>query len=188
MYVCMYICMYACMYVGRQVGMQVCMQVCMYVCMYVCRALSSLSVLSSTRYHLIFQCSTSSTKSTFLGKSLYQVLHNLSTHCLLLVLIYRPLNYPRFPRRQGIGIFSSSRMGCLQDNSRSVHLYYIHYIYLNMEHIYMRIPVRKWSIDLKKKPFWSNLCKGTRLLEPNVATCTPLYGTLDEEKHNTICV
>jgi hypothetical protein len=79
-------------------------------------------------------------------------------------------------------------MGCLQDNSRSVHLYYIHYIYLNMEHIYMRIPVRKWSIDLKKKTFWSNLCKGTRLLEPNVATCTPLYGTLDEEKHNTICV
>ena len=57
-----------------------------------------------------------------------------------------------------------------------------------MEHIYMRIPVRKWSIDLKKKTFWSNLCKGTRLLEPNVATCTPLYGTLDEEKHNTICV
>ena len=136
------------MQVGRQVGryacMYVCTCVCMYVCMYVCRALSSLFVLSSTRFHLIFQRSTSSTKS------LYKVLNNLSTHCLLLALIHRPLNYPRFPRRQGIGIFSSSQMGCLQDHSRSVHLYYIHYVYLNMEHIYMRIPVRKWSIDLKK--------------------------------------
>ena len=55
-----------------------------------------------------------------------------------------------------------------------------------MEHIYMRIPVRKWSIDLKKNFLGSNSCKGTRLLEPNVAT--PLYGTLDDEKHNTICV
>jgi len=35
-----------------------------------CRALSSLSVLSSKRVHLIFQRPTSSTKSTFLGKSL----------------------------------------------------------------------------------------------------------------------
>ena len=53
-----------------------------------------------------------------------------------------------------------------------------------MEHIYMRIPVRKWSIDLKIFFFFlSNSCKGTRLLEPNVAT--PLYGTLDDEKHNT---
>ena len=52
-----------------------------------------------------------------------------------------------------------------------------------MEHIYMRIPVRKWSIDLKKNFLGSNSCKGTRLLEPNVAT--PLYGTLDDEKHNT---
>ena len=36
-----------------------------------------------------------------------------------------------------------------------------------MEHIYMRIPVGKWSIDLKNK---SNLCICTCLLEPNVAT------------------
>ena len=52
-----------------------------------------------------------------------------------------------------------------------------------MEHIYMRIPVRKWSIDLKIFFFLSNSCKGTRLLEPNVAT--PLHGTLDDEKQNT---
>jgi hypothetical protein len=31
--------------------------------------------------------------------------------------------------------------------------------------------------------FLSNSCKGTRLLEPNVAT--PLHGTLDDEKQNT---
>ena len=49
-----------------------------------------------------------------------------------------------------------------------------------MEHIYMRIPVRKWSIDLKKFFFF---VKFMRLLEPNIAT--PLYGTLDDEKHNT---
>jgi len=36
-----------------------------------------------------------------------------------------------------------------------------------MEHIYMRIPVGKWSIDLQKK---SNLCIGMCLLEPNVDT------------------
>ena len=53
-----------------------------------------------------------------------------------------------------------------------------------MEHIYMLIPVRKWSTDLKKKIFFCQIhSKGTRLLEPNVAT--PLYGTLDDEKHNT---
>jgi hypothetical protein len=37
--------------------------------------------------------------------------------CLLIALISLPLNDPRFPRRQGIGIFSSCRMGCLHDNS-----------------------------------------------------------------------
>jgi hypothetical protein len=37
-----------------------------------------------------------------------------------------------------------------------------------MKHIYIRIPERKWSIDLKK--LLSNSCIGTCLLKPNVAT------------------
>ena len=47
----------------------------------------------------------------------------------------------------------------------------LYIIDLIMEHIYMRITVGKWSIDLYKK--LSNLCIGTCLLEPivqNVAT------------------
>ena len=75
MYVYMYVCMYVCRQVGRYVGMHVGM----YVCMYVCRALSSLSVLSSTRFHLICQCSTSSTKSTFLGKSLLGIEQSINS-------------------------------------------------------------------------------------------------------------
>jgi hypothetical protein len=63
--------------------------------------------------------------------------------CLLLALISFPLNVPK---RQGIGIFSSSQMGknCLQDNSLCTFIF----IDLIMEHIYMRIPIGKWSIDL----------------------------------------
>jgi hypothetical protein len=57
-------------------------------------------------------------------------------------------------------------MGCLQDNTLWTFILYI--IDLIMEHIYMHIPVGKWSIDLQTK--MSNLCIGRRLLEPNVAT------------------
>ena len=89
-----------------------------------------------------------------------------SPYCLLLALISFPLNDPR---RQGIGIFFSIQMGCLQDNTLWTFILYI--IDLIMEHIYMHIPIGKWSIDLQKK--MSNLCTGRRLLEPNIAT--PLY-------------
>jgi hypothetical protein len=41
--------------------------------------------------------------------------------CSLLALISVPLNDPR---RQGIGIFSSSQMGCLQDNSLCTFILY----------------------------------------------------------------
>ena len=58
--------------------------------------------------------------------------------CLLLVLISLLLNDPR---RKGIGIFASSQMGCLQDNS--LYNYIIYIIDLIMEHINMRIPVGK---------------------------------------------
>ena len=101
---------------------------------------SSLYGLLSTKAHLIFQRSTSSTKSTFLGKSVWYALDYLSTildvifgdfqgldqippptkkkthtpRCLLLALISLKLNDPR---RQGIGIFTSSQMGILQNNS-----------------------------------------------------------------------
>ena len=47
-----------------------------------------------------------------------------------------------------------------------------------MEHIYMRIPVGKWSID----SFFSNLCIfiGTCLLEPNVATLLVVSNTIKQ--------
>ena len=74
---------------------------------------------------------------------------NLLSCCLLLALISLPLNDP-IPRRQNIGIFFRSQMCCLQDNSRSEHLYHI--IDLNMEHIdlhaYSSRKVEHW---LKKK-------------------------------------
>ena len=113
----------------------------MYVCM---QSVEQSLCLIIYKLHLIFQRSTSSTKSTFLGKSLLGIEQSINyfgcyvwktcrvqircprkkpSHCLLLTLIHRSLNYPMFPRRQGIGIFSSSRMGCLQDHSRSVHFY-----------------------------------------------------------------
>jgi hypothetical protein len=66
-----------------------------------------------------------------------------SPYCLLLALISFPLNDPR---RQGIGIFFGIQMGCLQDNTLWTFILYI--IVLIMEHIYMHIPVGKWSIDL----------------------------------------
>jgi hypothetical protein len=66
-----------------------------------------------------------------------------SPYCLLLALISFPLNDPR---RQGIGIFFSIQMGCLQDNTLWTFILYI--IDLIMEHIYMHIPVGTWSIDL----------------------------------------
>jgi len=49
-----------------------------------------------------------------------------------------------------------------------MYTYIIYIINLIIEHICMIIPVGKWCIDLYKK--LSNLCIGTCLLEPNVAT------------------
>jgi hypothetical protein len=88
-----------------------------------------------------------------------------SPYCLLLALISCPLNDPR---RQGIGIFFSSQMGCLHDNTLCTFILYI--IDLIMEHVC----VFQWeSGALIYKTKLSNKCIGTRLLEPNVAT--PLY-------------
>ena len=41
-------------------------------------------------------------------------------------------------------MFSSDQMRCLRDNS----LYIVYVMDLIMEHIYMYIPVGKWSVDL----------------------------------------
>ena len=60
--------------------------------------------------------------------------------CLILALISLPLNDPR-RLCIWIWIFSSSQMGCLQDNS--LYNYIIYIIDLIMEHINMRIPVGK---------------------------------------------
>jgi hypothetical protein len=56
-----------------------------------------------------------------------------------------------FQEDKVLGIFSSSQMGCLQDNSLWTFIVYnIPGVDLIMEYIYMRIAVRKWSIDLKQ--------------------------------------
>jgi len=110
------------------------------------------SGLSSTRAYLILQRSIPSTKSTFLVSlsdrhwTIYQLFQVLgldkipknAPHYLLLALISLPLNDPR---RQGIGIFSSSQLGCLQDNTLCTFILYT--IDLIMEHIYMRYSIRK---------------------------------------------
>jgi len=63
---------------------------------------------------------------------------------ILVALISLPLNNPR---RQCIWIFSSSQMGCLQDNSLCTFIL-LYIIDLIMEHMYVRIPVGKCRIDL----------------------------------------
>jgi len=105
-----------------------------------CRALNSISVLSSTRVHLISNAQSHPQNLLSLVNlsvryltiyQLFQVLcledlqglykmfplslqKNPAPRCLLLALISLPLNDPRFPRRQRVRIFSSS-------------IYYIHH-------------------------------------------------------------
>ena len=61
-----------------------------------------------------------------------------------------------FQEDKVLGIVSSSQMGCLQDNSLWTFILYNFFcilytgVDLIMEYIYMRIAVRKWSIDLKQ--------------------------------------
>ena len=76
-------------------------------------------------------------------QGLYKMAKN-TPHCLILALVSLPV--VNDPRRQGIGIFYSSLMGCLQDDTLCTFILYI--MDLIMEHIYVRIPVGKWSIDL----------------------------------------
>ena len=74
------------------------------------------------------------------------------------------------PRRQGIGICTSNQMGCLQDNSFRTFMLYIHYRFNHVAYLHASSSrkVEHWFIKTM-----SNLCIGTCLLEPNVAT--PLY-------------
>jgi len=87
--------------------------------------------------------------------------------CLLLALISLPLNDPR---RQGIGIYTSSQMGCLHDNSLCTFILYIHYRFNHVTYLHASSSrkVEHWFIKTM-----SHLCIGTCLLEPNVAT--PLH-------------